>query len=107
MEWKSKSLFNYTGLSLCGMVLVTALGMSQMSSYSGTAFSDCADHLLLDQTLPLSHPANRCASQKNQGVSWSSWFSGSSSSYPFHFIDLLELLSRSTDKSATTQPNNE
>jgi hypothetical protein len=70
------------------------LSFSQVSLDSNSMFCGDLDNVVLNQQLPVSHPANRCATEQSQGVSWSQWFSGRSSSYQFHFIDLLELLSR-------------
>jgi hypothetical protein len=94
MNRKSKSLFTLTGMTLTGIATVAILSFSQVSLDSRNAFCGNLENVVLDQELPISHPANRCASEPSQGVSWSQWFSGRSSSYQFHFIDLLELLSR-------------
>ncbi|GAC16056.1 hypothetical protein [Aliiglaciecola lipolytica] len=47
------------------------------------------------------NPVNRCANANQKNVSWMSWFSGRSR-YQFHYLDLLELLSRTTDKQPTS-----
>lgn len=94
MNRKSKSLFTLTGMTFSGLALVTALSVTQVSSDDQNAFCGNLENVVLDQELPVSHPINKCAAGKSQGVSWSEWFTGRSSSYQFHFIDLLELLSR-------------
>ena len=107
MNRKSKSLFTLTGVSLSGLVTVAILSVSQVSSDERSVFCGNLENIVLDQELPVSHPTNRCATEQSQGVSWSAWFSGRSSSYQFHFIDLLELLSRSGNSEAKnpTQTN--
>ena len=44
--------------------------------------------------LPASHVQNQCARHLDgvEEVSWLSWIAGKSSSFQFHFLDLLELL---------------
>jgi hypothetical protein len=95
MNRKSKSLFTLTGMTLTGLVFVAILSVSNVSLDNSNVFCGNLESVVLDQELPVSHPANRCAADQSQGVSWSEWFTGRSSSYQFHFIDLLELLSRS------------
>ena len=79
-------------------VLVATLAFSNFAQDEGSAFCSCSQTTVFDTQLPMSHPVNRCAAQiSNRGVSWSSWISGRSNSYSFHFIDLLELLSRHSE----------
>jgi hypothetical protein len=98
MHRKSKTLFTLTGLAF-----VATLSFSQFSLNDRNVFCGSEENIVLDQELPISHPENRCATSQSQGVSWSAWFSGRSSSYQFHFIDLLELLSR-TRNNETKNP---
>jgi len=100
MNRKSKSLFTLTGVTLTGIATVAILSFSQVSLDNRDVFCGNLDNVVLDHELPVSHPANRCAAEQLQGVSWSQWFTGRSSSYQFHFIDLLELLSRSGNSEA-------
>ncbi|WP_158972097.1 hypothetical protein [Paraglaciecola sp. L3A3] len=86
-----------TVCSLSGLGLIAILTFSSASSDEGQLFCSCAPDIAFDHTLPLSHTVNRCASMQSDAVSWSSWFKGSSGSNQFHFIDLLELLSRTKD----------
>lgn len=95
MNRTSKSLFTLFGMSLTGIVAVAVLHVSQVSLDDRNVFCGNLENAVLDHQLPVSHPVNRCAAHQSQGVSWSQWFTGRSSSYQFHFIDLLELLSRS------------
>lgn len=96
----SKSLFTLTGMTLTGLAVVAILNFSQLSLNDRSAFCGTLENAVLDHELPVSHPINRCANEQQQGVSWSEWFTGRSSSYQFHFIDLLELLSRFGNKEA-------
>ncbi|MFT4807160.1 MAG: hypothetical protein ACI9LX_000477 [Paraglaciecola sp.] len=107
MNRKSKSLFTLTGVTLTGLATVAVLSFSQGALHDENAFCGNLESVVFDQNLPVSHPVNRCADHQSQGVSWSEWFTGRSSSYQFHFIDLLELLSRSGNSQAKnpTQTN--
>jgi len=87
-------------MTLSGVATVAILSFSQVSLDSKNVFCGKLENIVLDQELPVSHPVNRCATEQSQGVSWSQWFAGRSSSYQFHFIDLLELLSRSGSSEA-------
>tara|TARA_R110002153_G_scaffold3042_5_gene14412 strand:- start:7277 stop:7579 length:303 start_codon:yes stop_codon:yes gene_type:complete len=95
MNKKSKSLCTLTGVTLTGLVVVAILNVSMIRLDERNVFCGDLDNVVLDHDFPVSHPVNRCAAEQSQGVSWSEWFTGRSSSYQFHFIDLLELLSRS------------
>jgi len=94
MNRKSKSLFTLTGVTLAGLATVAILSFSQVSSDDSNIFCGNLENVVLEHELPISHPVNRCVANQSQEVSWSEWFTGRSSSYQFHFIDLLELLSR-------------
>ncbi|WP_299080011.1 hypothetical protein [uncultured Paraglaciecola sp.] len=91
MNTKPKSLFTLAGVTLTALAF---FNMSQTLFVDVNSYCSHIENLELAQGLPVSHPANRCASQQTQEISWSEWFAGGSSSYQFHFIDLLELLSR-------------
>ncbi|WP_133470807.1 hypothetical protein [Paraglaciecola marina] len=82
-----------------GVMVIALFGFLNLSSYQKHNFADCPENVAFQHSLPLSHPINRCAAQESQSISWTSWFTGHSSSYQFHFIDLLELLSRAADSS--------
>lgn len=101
MNRKSKSLVGFTGVAFAAV-----LSLSYASPQEGNVFCSCEANISFDHTLPLSHPINRCASTQSEAVSWSSWFSGRSSSYQFHFIDLLELLSRTSDYTQDRKTSN-
>lgn len=60
---------------------------------------ECPPGLTYDASLPSSHPKNQCAQKVHQPqANWMAWFKGSSRSVSFHFLDLLELMSRQQDK---------
>lgn len=101
MNRNSKSLFTLTGLTLVSLTVVALFNFVQISSDEKSLFCGSIENVAIDHELPVSHPTNKCtAANKSQGVSWSEWFTGRSSSYQFHFIDLLELLSRSGNSDA-------
>lgn len=92
-------------IRLTAVAFVAVLSFSYSSQNQGTLFCHCKPDLAFDHTLPLSHPINRCASTQSGAVSWYSWISGKSGSYQFHFIDLLELLSRTKDYTQENKTN--
>jgi len=73
------------------------LGFAHVSNNEGSVFCSCTQGMTYVNELPMSHPINRCATSQVAEVSWSSWFSAQSRSYQFHYLDLLELLSRYSD----------
>ncbi|MCF2947626.1 hypothetical protein L0668_05860 [Paraglaciecola aquimarina] len=100
MNRKSKSF-----LSLTGVAFAAVLSFSYASPEQGRLFCQCEENIAFDHNLPLSHPVNRCASTQSDAVSWGAWISGKSSSYQFHFINLLELLSRTKDYTQNASSN--
>ncbi|MFC6438787.1 hypothetical protein [Bowmanella sp. JS7-9] len=66
----------------------------------------CSGVATYDNNLPASHPNNVCASHTESDVSWGNWLVGNSQSGQFHFLDLLELISRHTSDAqpAKTSP---
>ncbi|XOV79687.1 MAG: hypothetical protein ACFHVJ_01725 [Aestuariibacter sp.] len=80
------------------VAVVACLSFAGFSAETSTA---CTCSSTLDKTLPVSHPANRCAVEPVSHVSWFSWITGSHSSKQFHYLDLLELLTRSDDDNST------
>lgn len=86
-------------LSAVGSTTFAVLLLAQTQFANGDEFCANATAITFDASLPVSHPTNRCASDKPvSDVSWTKWFSGRSPSFQFHYLDLLELLSRTTDK---------
>ena len=94
-----------TSIALIGATLVTMVAVSKAPTADSNAFCSCADTVTLDTQLPMSHPINRCANQQVSDVSWSSWFSGQRNSGQFHYLNLLELLSRHSDKTKQKPSN--
>jgi hypothetical protein len=89
--------------SASAAVLVLSVVFTNVQQDEGSMFCSCSQTVVFDAQLPISHPVNRCAEQlANREVSWSSWISGHS--YSFHFIDLLELLSRYTEAPKDKKP---
>lgn len=86
------------GLTLT--LLVAAMVPAAEQGRQQFGYCNCDAGVELDNSLPLSHPANRCASGQKSAVSWLSWLKGGSQSVQFHFLDLLELLSRQVDPSS-------
>lgn len=92
-------------ISVAGGALLAFTVFAQVPHVSqGEAFCSCPSQAAFDHTLPMSHPINRCAAEQASGVSWSTWFSGNSGSYQFHYLDLLELLSRVTEQPKNQSP---
>lgn len=77
--------------------MAVMLTVAQVPIDEGSVFCSCSQGVVFATELPMSHPINRCASVGVTEVSWRSWVSGNSNSYQFHFLDLLELLSRYTE----------
>lgn len=46
----------------------------------------------ITQTVSLPNPTSTCSALLTPEVSWLEWVAGKSTSYQFHFFDLLELL---------------
>ncbi|WP_334031353.1 hypothetical protein [Alteromonas sp. P256] len=79
--------------ALCGVV---ALASATMVSAPNARSSVCDFQPVTEfnPKLPASHILNQCARYQEgvEEVSWLSWVAGKSSSFQFHFLDLLELL---------------
>ncbi len=76
---------------------VATMVFAQVSLVEEDEFCANSVKVKYNHQLPMNHPVNRCAVQQHSDVSWSAWLSGRSKSYQFHYLDLLELLSRSSD----------
>ncbi|WP_416307073.1 hypothetical protein [Neptunicella sp. SCSIO 80796] len=85
------------------LVLVALVSFSSLPANKELVSCVCSD-ATFNNRLPQSHPANRCAKQLDEesGVSWMSWIFGHGNSIQFHYLDLLELLSRNS--SAIEEP---
>lgn len=90
---------------LLSSALVAIMSFASDLEDEGLQFCSCSANIEMDTTLPLSHPVNRCARQQSAGVSWVSWFTGSSATKQFHYLDLLELLTRVTTSDADNTSN--
>jgi hypothetical protein len=90
-------------LLFCLISSLLLLSTAGAAEHDGYAKCDCAADVQPDLSLPMSHPVNRCALNQNKGVSWLSWFSGRSKSSQFHYLDLLELLTRNNHSESVTE----
>ncbi|MBE1300940.1 MAG: hypothetical protein GJ680_13660 [Alteromonadaceae bacterium] len=88
-------------MMLLSGALVALLSFASVTEHETLAMCGCVSQASIDTSLPLSHPQNRCAINKENGVSWSSWFIGAKSQQ-FHYLDLLELLTRNSDQDSDT-----
>ncbi|WP_179287528.1 hypothetical protein [Paraferrimonas haliotis] len=77
----------FSGIALTTVILVAATKLTDTLPDYAQAACVCGPNAQIDNSLPLSHPRNRCAD-----LSWGAWVTGNSSSSQMHFIDLLELL---------------
>jgi len=93
MNWIAKPLMIVTPAIILVLAVVTNATALQIDTLS----CSCSSVVEYNTKLPMSHPNNRCATQQKSGISWSSWFSGNSRSSQFHYLDLLELLTRGKD----------
>ncbi len=76
-----------------GIALALVSGWAALQ-WQGSSDPFCRDAKLavVNPKLPVSHPQNRCAMASTPTISWSSWLRGGETN--FHYLDLLELLSR-------------
>lgn len=72
-------------------VATLAFGVEILASSTDNTACTCSSEASYNNTLPSSHPNNRCANQ-SQVLSWKTWLTGNNRSNQFHFVDLLELL---------------
>ncbi|MFD2096658.1 hypothetical protein ACFSJ3_11740 [Corallincola platygyrae] len=95
---------------LLSAVLVVAASSGVAVNYHsapslGEACACDMDSVAFDPSLPTSHPANRCSLQnKASNESWWAWLAGDSRSAEYHFIDLLELISSSSEPKKPIAP---
>ena len=90
-------------IAFSSAILVAVLAFGQVQINENGLFCSCPHNAQFDTQLPMSHPINRCATVQAEGVSWSSWFAGGTNSNQFHYLDLLELLSRHTSNTKQKQ----
>ncbi|OJF70217.1 hypothetical protein BK026_16345 [Alteromonas sp. V450] len=83
-------------IPLLAVIVAVITGSFAISSHSESRSSVCEFQPVAEfnPKLPASHIQNQCARYHDgvTEVSWFSWFAGKSSSFQFHFLDLLELL---------------
>ncbi|WP_199610543.1 hypothetical protein [Flocculibacter collagenilyticus] len=97
------------GILLTSLLTAPLLFLLSVNAKVEVAVHDCncQAKTSFDASLPISDPHNQCAIPKASNESWLSWLSGKSRSTQFHFLDLLELISRnSADKVPDTTPKN-
>ncbi|MCM2678349.1 hypothetical protein [Echinimonas agarilytica] len=91
-----------TSLLLTGVCAVAGvtLAMQDTRGISVANLScDCEANIQYNTSLPKSHPANQCAiAETQQSTTWFGWATGNSRSISFHFLDLLELISKTDNK---------
>lgn len=85
-------------LTTCCSAFVATIAFAQISAVNEDDFCLNSVNVKFNHQLPMNHPVNRCAVQQHSDISWSTWLSGRSKSYQFHYLDLLELLSRNSDE---------
>ncbi|WP_105187983.1 hypothetical protein [Pseudoalteromonas sp. T1lg48] len=78
-------------------VIVGTYGIQSGSSINSDSYSQC-----ICDTNAFGERTQDCASPEGE-QSWFSWFAGDSRSAQFHYLDLLELLSRSDNKENARQ----
>lgn len=86
------------------VVVAGLIFQSEAGDQSATACV-CSPNTSYNNSLPASHPNNRCATQ-SQDLSWKSWLTGSSRTTQFHFLDLLELLHGHNSQPKAQRPTN-
>jgi hypothetical protein len=84
----------------CSAFIATIV-FAQTSGLGEDDFCANSVNVQFNHQLPMNHPVNRCAVKQHTDVSWSTWLTGRSKSYQFHYLDLLELLSRNSDESSS------
>ncbi|MBT1064263.1 hypothetical protein KJY73_11800 [Bowmanella sp. Y26] len=96
MTSKIRTMYSAAAGIALSLTVVAVVPAAQENSQQYN-YCNCDTGVELDSSLPLSHPQNRCATGSKQGVSWLSWLKGGNQSVQFHFLDLLELLSRQVE----------
>lgn len=95
----------FTSVSLvAGSIFAVVIIATQVLPAQQDALCSEQQFAHMDTSKPLSHPDNYCAAQQQADLSWTSWLSGRSKSNQFHYLDLLELLSRFSDEPSQSYP---
>jgi len=83
-----------TGIVIAtGLLFIGALSFAPNNKQKIATINNC-DHIT--QTTLTKNTTNACL-KLEEDTSWFSWFSGNSRSAQFHYLDLLELLTSSSD----------
>ncbi|QYJ78623.1 hypothetical protein [Shewanella acanthi] len=93
VTFKSAMMLTFTAVVVASL----AYGMEKLTQNDETTACSCSNDVSYNNSLPSSHPNNRCATQA-QTLSWKTWLTGKNRSSQFHFVDLLELLHGHKDK---------
>ncbi|PIW62299.1 hypothetical protein [Shewanella sp. CG12_big_fil_rev_8_21_14_0_65_47_15] len=93
VTFKSSMMLAFTAM----VVATLAFGVEKLAVSTDNTACACSSETRYNNTLPSSHPNNRCANQA-QALSWKTWLTGKNRSSQFHFVDLLELLHGHQDK---------
>lgn len=80
----------------CSAALVAST-TALITDQEGQAFCTEDQYVEFNKTLPMSHPSNRCTAEAQARISWTSWLSGRASTSQFHYLDFLELLTRTAE----------
>ncbi|MFB2686988.1 MULTISPECIES: hypothetical protein [Shewanella] len=93
VTFKSSMMLAFTAVVVASL----AFGVEKLTASNDTSACACSSDARYNNSLPSSHPNNRCAEQA-QTLSWKTWLTGKNRSSQFHFVDLLELLHGHQDK---------
>ena len=93
VTFKSSMMLAFTAVVVASL----AFGAQKLTDNTETTACACSSDTRYNNSLPSSHPNNRCANQA-QPLSWTTWLTGKNRSSQFHFVDLLELLYGHKDK---------
>lgn len=93
LTFKSAIMLAFTAVVVASL----AFDVEQLTANNDSSACACNSETRYNNSLPSSHPNNRCAEQA-QALSWTSWLTGMNRSSQFHFVDLLELLHGHQDK---------
>lgn len=94
--------------AVCGSAALLSVALSS-APQSRSSVCNYQPVTEFNPKLPASHIQNQCARHQEgvEEVSWLSWIAGKSSSFQFHFLDLLELLHSDDGNRDFTSPSND
>ncbi len=90
-------------LALAALLAMITLGVTLHHDNSALQACVCEQATVYQSSLPASHPQNRCANDVDSSPSWHNWLTGSGHSLSFHYLDLLELLTRNEGHASEPQ----